>query len=66
VFSKLVEFAQGSEARTSAMATDAAGNDNGQDASAQSAGGASGGSAAQAPKSPEDWDQTSPEHEAPD
>jgi hypothetical protein len=55
VFSKLVEFAQGSEASTHVMA--AAGNDNGQDASAQSAGGASSSSAAKAPKSPEDWDQ---------
>jgi hypothetical protein len=55
VFSKLVEF-EGAHASTGLRATDAAGNDNGQDASAHS-GGASMSSATTAPKSPEDWDQ---------
>jgi hypothetical protein len=56
VFSKLVEF-EGADASTGLSATEAAGNDNGQDASAQSSGGASMSSAGNAPKSPEDWDQ---------
>jgi hypothetical protein len=56
VFSKLVEF-EGAHASNGSPATETAGNDNGQDASAQSSSGASMSSAVQAPKSPKDWDQ---------
>jgi hypothetical protein len=56
VFSKLVEF-EGAHASNGSSKCEAAGNDNGHDASAQPSGGASMSSAANAPKSPEDWDQ---------